>query len=148
MDALRTKDAEAIRPFIGLRPIACTDTPTPGGPPACLAGEAAGASVQAFYFGDCEGAYLRETELDQPLLAMMTLDVREPYRVELKTDAGYQYAIILEDTSAERDGAAWEAIVEQGQIIGLLFSCTLSVDELIDARNYETLVPSPPEAPG
>jgi hypothetical protein len=146
MDALRTRDIETIRPFIGLRRVACAEEATPSGPPECINDETPGTEIDAFYISDCEGRYVRAGEVNQPLYALSLMEVRDVYRIPRAINGGYQYAAILTDTTEPREGMAWEAVIEAGQVIGLLYSCSLTPEELIQARGYTEQVPTPEPA--
>lgn len=143
VDALETHDEETIRPHLGLRNIPCSTSTSTGGPPRCVGGEADGDPIDAFYYSDCEGEYLRASELELPLTQLSRFEVEDAYRIGRKTDAGYEYAVVLVDSTPEREGKAWEAIINGGEVIGLLFSCSLSAEELVDARGYGDAVPTP-----
>ncbi len=143
VQALQTQSIEAIRPFVGFRHIACIEEAAAEGPPICRDGETPGAEVDAFYFSDCAGHYVRPDALDQPLDVLASLDVAGVYRVPRRTESGYQYAVVLTDTADDREGMAWEAIVESGQIIGLLYSCSLDPERLVELRGYVDQVPTP-----
>lgn len=147
VDALRTKDPIQIRPHVGFRKIGCTTEPAQGGPPMCASGESDGDQIHAFYYGTCEGQYLRPAEIDQALNGLADMEVSGAYRIPKKTESGYEYSIILEDHASTREGYAWEAILDNGEIIGLLFSCSLSPEDLVKLRHYETLVPTPEPTP-
>ncbi len=143
--ALRTKDVVQIRPHVGFRKIGCAAEPNgPGAPPKCEDGERDGDQVDAFYYGTCEGQYLRPAEVDQALEILKRTDVYAAYRLAKRAGDLYQYAIVLEDSAPARDGYAWEAVVDNGEMIGLLFSCSLSPEDLVAARPYTGVVVAPP----
>ena len=133
-----------MRPHVSFRKIACVANVAPlGGPPACSAGENDGDEIEAFYHVTCEGEYLRPSQSDAPLTALESMDVYEAYRIPQKTASGYQYSVVLIDHDPAREGYAWEAIIDTGEMIGLLFSCSLSAEELVTARHYDQPVPTP-----
>lgn len=132
-----------MRPYIGLRPVACAAEATEDGAPPCRNGEAPGDDVDAFFLSDCAGRYLREDEIDQPLFALASMEVVAAYRIPRRTQAGYQYSVVLTETANAREGMAWEAVIESGQVIGLLFSCSLTPEELVEVRGYQEEVPTP-----
>jgi hypothetical protein len=143
VDALRTKDAAQIRPHVGFRKIACAAEAALGGPPKCASGENDGDQIEAFYYATCEGQYLRPSDIGPPLDALANMEVYGAYRIPKKTEAGYEYSIVLVDHASAREGYAWEAILDNGEIIGLLFSCSLPAGDLLGARHYDVPVPTP-----
>ena len=145
--ALRTKDTEQIRRHFGFRKIACAAEAVLGGSPNCAHGENDGDQIDAFYYATCEGQYLRPSGIGQPLDALTNMEVYGAYRIPKKRDSGYEYSIVLIDHASAREGYAWEAIVDNGEMIGLLFSCSLSPEELIAARHYAAPVPTPEPTP-
>lgn len=142
VDALRTRDTDQIRPHVGFRKIACAAEAALGGPPKCANGENDGDQIDAFYYATCEGQYLRPSDVGQPLDALTNMEVYGAYRIPKNRDSGYEYSIVLTDHASAREGYAWEAIVDNGEMIGLLFSCSLSPEELIAARHYAAPVPT------
>jgi hypothetical protein len=74
------------------------------------------------------------------------MDVDKAYRLKRRGDE-YEYAIVLVDRAPERLGQSWEVVVDKGEMIGLLFSCSLSADDLIAARGYREEVPTPGATP-
>jgi hypothetical protein len=138
IEALVTDDPGLIAATIGYRAIGCVASASAGSPPECEGDEDAGDPVQAFYYSDCAGAYLRESEIAQAVFALTVLDVAGAYRLANKTEDGYQYAAVMVDD----EGMAWEAVIDRGEVNGLLFSCSLPPEELIETRNYPIAVPT------
>jgi hypothetical protein len=147
IDALRTRDAEAIRLYIAYTPVACSAAPAQdvGGPPACAAGEEDGRSVDVFYLGSCEGEYVRPAGIDRPLAIMANTVLYAVYRLPPEQPSG-QYSAVLIDQDEARLGYAWEAIIKDERIVALLFSCALSPQDLVAERNYTEAV-VPPQTP-
>jgi hypothetical protein len=144
VDALKTKDVAKIRPHAGLRKIGCTTEPAgPGSAPTCQGDEKEGDQIDAFYYATCEGAYLRAAQIDEPLQVLANVDISGVYRIPKRGNASYQYSIVLIDHASARDGYAWEAIIDNGEMIGLLFSCSLSPEDLLKTRRYTDVVPTP-----
>jgi hypothetical protein len=144
VDALETKDVAKIRPHVGLRQIACTTAAGDVGLAArCESGERDGDMVQAFYYSSCEDGYFRASGVDRLLDVLAEMDVYGVYRTPRKGTAPYQYSIVLVDHASARDGYAWEAIIDSGELIGLLFSCSLSPEDLVKTRRYTDVVPTP-----
>ena len=143
VDALRTKDLTEIRPHVGFRKIACAANSNDPSVPTCQSGEEDGDQIDAFYYGTCQGEYLRPVDVDEPLNVLTDMDVYGAYRIPKKGDSPYQYSIVLVDNASERDGAAWEAVIDDGEVIGLLFSCSLSPEDLVAVRRYTDAVPTP-----
>jgi hypothetical protein len=139
IEALVTDDPGLIGATIGYRAIGCVASASAGSPPECEDREDPGDQVQAFYYSDCEGTYLRESEIGQAVFALTALDVDGAYRLANKTEDGYQYAAVMVDD----EGMAWEAVIDRGEVIGLLFSCSLPPEDLIETRNYPIAVPTP-----
>jgi len=147
IDALQTRDAEAIRLYIAYTPVACSATPAQGvgGPPACAAGEEDGRQVDVFYFAACEGEYLRPADIDRPLDIMANTALYAVYRLPPGQTSG-QYSAVLIDQDGSRLGQAWEAIISDERIVALLFSCATSPQELVGLRHYTDAV-VPPQTP-
>ena len=144
IDALKSADDADVPQHIGLRKIGCTKTPAGvGSPPLCQGREKEGDLIDAFYYATCEGQYLRAPQLGPMLDALKQVEFYRAYRVPRKAGSEWDYAIILVDRGAERNGMGWEAIADKGEMIGLLFSCALTPDELIAARHYTVEVPTP-----
>jgi hypothetical protein len=147
IDALQTRDPEAVRLYIAYTPVACSATPAQdvGSPPACEAGEEDGHDVEVFFLGSCEGEYVRPAGIDRPLAIMANTVLYAVYRLPPGQTSG-QYSAILIDQDEARLGYAWEAIIKDEQIVALLFSCSSSPQELVELRGYTEAV-VPPQTP-
>jgi hypothetical protein len=143
VDALRSRDLSKIRPFVGFRKIACVAYASDVGAPKCQGNEKDGEQIDAFYFASCEGGYVRPPDVDEPLQVLTQTDVYGAYRLPKKDGSPYEYSIVLVDRASVRAGSAWETIIDNGQMIGLLFSCTLSPEDLVAARHYTSVVVAP-----
>jgi hypothetical protein len=141
VEALDTQDAEAVRRHVGYREVACSpEGPAFSGSPECAPGEDAGTLAPVFYLGVCEGQYLRPEDIDLALDLMVGLSLHAVYRLPPAKRSSGDFSIILVDTAELRLGQAWEAIVDDGEIVALLFSCALSAEDLLERRGYEDLV--------
>jgi hypothetical protein len=141
--ALRTRDVEVVRPFVGFRAIACAATPELGGAPPCGPGEETGDQVEAFYLATCEGSYLRPAAVQQALDLLVQMDVYAVYRLPGLARSPGDYSVVLVDRRPDQPPNGWEAIVDDGEIVALLFSCALPPDELVELREYTDAVLAP-----
>ncbi len=143
--ALRSGDPEAIRPHVGFgfSQMSCRATPSQGSP---IPQSCSSTPQQAFFYGTCEGEYLPPSDIQRPLDVMAALKLYAVYRVPPQLRSVGQYSAILTDRRAETAGQAWEAIISNGQIVALIFSCTTTPDQLIALRGYTDAV-LPPQVP-
>jgi hypothetical protein len=141
--ALRSGAIEAIRPYIGHKTVGCSEQMSPS-IPACKSGERSGTLTPVFYFSNCNGGYLEPAQVQGPLqrMAAMTLSTYV-YRLPQQAQSSDQFSLILIDSSPENAGKAWEAIVDEGHIVGLIYSCALTPEELVAARHYTEAVVLP-----
>ena len=141
--AIRSRDREALRQFIGSRQVACTRDPQGlGAPPRCEGGEEDGTLVDAFLFASCEGEYLRPPAIDRALNVLAAANVYAVYGVA--GDERYQadYSVVMYLGSPE-DATAWEAVVDEGRVVVLLFSCAQAPAELVETRGLQDAVLGP-----
>lgn len=132
--ALSSGNPEVIRPYIGYLPIGCSAQP-PSAAPLCPTSVAEGAQTATFYFSNCEGRYLPPAEIQQPLDLMAAMRLDAFYVLPAGQPSG-QYSAVLVDQRPETAGQAWEAIIDDEQIVALIFSCTLTPEALVALRHY------------
>jgi hypothetical protein len=133
--ALSTGNADAILPHIGYRPVGCSSQSSPAAP-RCPTGQPLGVLTAAFYFSDCTGRYLQPGEIDLPLALIASMRLEGFYIMSARGQPSGQYAAILIDQRPETAGLAWEAIIDDGRIVALIFSCSLTPEQLVELRHY------------
>jgi hypothetical protein len=143
--ALRSGDPEAIRSLIGygFSQLTCRATPSQGSP---VPQSCSSTPEPAFFYGTCEGEYLRPSEVQRALDVMAAMQLYAVYRVPPQFRSVGQYSVILTDRRAETAGQAWEAVIHDERIVALIFSCTTTPDRLIELRHYTDAV-LPPQTP-
>lgn len=141
ISALRSGEPEAIRPYIGFKQVPCSASPRRL--PACASDERDGQQVDTFYVGACEGDYVRPADMDRPLRVMTGTSLYAVYRLPPDKRAAGQYSAILIDRHELRLGLAWEAIIDEGRIVALIFSCAATPQELIKLRHYTDAILPP-----
>jgi hypothetical protein len=143
--ALRSGDPEAIGPYIGFgfAQVSCGNSPAQGSPVPSTCNST---PEQAFFYGTCEGEYLRPSEVQRALDVMAAMQLYAVYRIPPQFRSVGQYSVILTDQSADAAGQAWEAIIDNERIVALIFSCAVTPDRLIELRRYTDAV-LPPQTP-
>ncbi len=150
--ALRSGDAEAIRPLIGFRSVACSTQPGLGGPPKCSAGQSEGDVVEVFMSVQCEGDYRTPDQIDGIASGLAQEELYAVYRVGSDYDSfaeqGFptQYvAIVSIDLGGPGDSAS-QLLIGDGQIIGSVSSCVLPAREYVERlglTDADAVVPPP-----
>ncbi len=133
--ALQSGNAEVIRPYIGYLPIGCSPQASSAAP-VCATNEADGTQTATFYFSKCEGRYLTPAEIQEPLDLMAAMRLDAIYALPAAGQPSGQYSAVLVDQRPETAGQAWEAIIDEAHIVALIFSCTLTPEELVALRHY------------
>jgi hypothetical protein len=143
--ALRSGDPEAIRPHIGFgfAQVSCGNAPAQGSP---VPNSCNNTPEPAFFYGTCEGEYLRPSEVQRALDVMAGMQLYAVYRVPPQFRSVGQYSVILTDRRADTAGQAWEAVIDNERIVALIYSCTLPPNRLIELRGYTDAV-LPPQTP-
>lgn len=144
LDAVRSHDPAAVRPFIGFETVACIG-PTPGslGALFCEDGEAPGTAIEALGVAQCEGHYLRADDMDQALQSMTDPTV-ELYAVA-RTENGYR-AVFSRLVGPDLGTALGYALqIEGGSVTFVNFGCGESAEELVDGVSPEDFALPPKE---
>lgn len=141
IDALRSGDAETLRPLLGFSEVACN---TEGfvGLTMCRPGEEAGELVEVFRFIVCEGQNLRPDDLGQ---ALNVLAEAELYAVYLAPDderyLDADYVALVSFAAPVEERVAWEVHVEDGRIVKLGFTCAVPIEEYAEQFQDAVLPP-------
>ncbi len=140
--ALRSGGVEAIRPYISFKTVGCSEQAS-SSVPACKPGEQSDTLTPVFYLSNCESGYLEPDQIQEPLQRMAAMKLSAVYRLPPQAQSSGQFSVVLIDSTAENAGKAWEAIVDDGHIVGLIYSCALTPEELLAARHYTDAVVLP-----
>ena len=140
IEALRSGDAETLRPLIEYREVAC-NTDFEVGLTGCTADEEAGDLVEVFHFAVCEGQNLRPEFIDQALDVLAETELYAVYRAPDDEHFPAEYLAVVSSTSSDTDGVAWAVFIEDGRIFGLVFSCALPAEEFAERFQDAVLPP-------
>ena len=155
LDALNSRDRDALRELIAYTKFACGATTEPGGPPLCEESEQPGDLADIFPLSVCEGTPLRPRAIDT---ALDYLTKSSLYAVYGNLPSGrfsevvtYQEDYIAVITAEFFPGAGepdpgWEVAIDDGRIVGLFLFCVGTPQELIEQRHYTDAV-LPPQTP-
>ncbi len=153
IEAVSSGDPEALRPLIRYSKIGCVaELVGIGSPPKCDPGEAVGTLVDVLPAAQCEGYYVRLTEIDS-LLAFETAPGRRLYAVFRMAGASSpagKYVIVFSQVRSGRDTAA-EIVVDGGGVSGVNHGCGESPEETVRLQQLQDPLigpfPDPPASP-
>ncbi len=144
IDALRSGDADKLRPLLEFSEVSC-NTDGQVGLTMCAADEEAGDLVEVFQFVVCEGQSLRRGEIDRALSVLTESELYAVYRApEDSRFCGEYVALISAPTLSGLEDLAWEVVVQDGRIVLLAFTCSLSTEEYAEGFDNPVLPPQLP----
>lgn len=140
IDALRSGDAEALRPLIEYREVACK-ADLQIGAPGCGPDQEDGDLVEVFTYGACEGEFLRPEAIDLALDVLTETELYAVYRAPDDERYPAEFVAVVSSTSADTDGLGWAVLIQDGRIFRLSFSCAAPAEEF--AERFRDIVLPP-----
>lgn len=141
IEAVLTRDAEALRSLVRLRPLACIGpTPSSLGALFCENAETEGTIIDVLPVAQCESHYTRHEELDQVLLFESTIDLYAVHK------AGDQYsAVFTQQPDAEGPLFGVTVGIDRGLINYIDYGCGQTAEQLVANVAEEDFLIAPRE---
>lgn len=141
IEAVLTRDTEALASMVRLRPLACVGpTPSSLGALFCEDAETEGTVIDVLPVAQCESHYTRRDELDRVLLFESSIDL---YSVHKLDD---QYAAVFTQ-QPDAGGPLFGVMVgiDRGLINYIDYGCGQTAAQLVENVAEEDFLISPPE---
>ena len=135
IEALRSRDAEALRPLIAYSQVTCDPAgQVISGLPECRPGEQDGQLVEVFRYTACEGQYLRPDEIDEALSILAGTALYAVFESPQDQVYDSEYVAVVSDQSPDRTNLGWQVEITGGRIVAFRFSCATTPEDLIGAQ--------------